>query len=169
MDHPAVRYSFVLVTYIVLQYAIFSQFRIDRVSIDLLLVLAIAAGMQSGIVLGAIVGFACGLSLDLMTITPFGLGAISYLAAGAVGGALEQATVHAARWLTATVSLLSTVSALVLFAVLGSILGRNDLLTGHLAVVIAVVGITNALLIFPTLRFCRWVDPEESRIRTASR
>lgn len=169
LSHPIFRYAIILATYALLQYAVVSQFRIEGVSMDLLLVLAIAAGMQSGIEVGAVVGFGCGLALDLLTVTPFGLGAISLLAAGVVGAGLERATVHTARWLTMMVAFISATASLVLFAVLGSVLGRNDLVNTHLVVVVLVVASTSAILVFPTLRACRWADPEETRIRTAAR
>lgn len=169
LSHPIFRYAIVLATYALLQYAVASQFRIDRVSVDLLLVLAISAGMQSGVEVGAVIGFGCGLAMDLLTVTPFGLGAISLLAAGVVGAGLERATVHSARWLTMVVAFISATASLVLFAVLGSMMGRNDLVNGHLLIVVLVVSSTSAILVFPTLRACRWADPEESRIRTAAR
>ena len=45
MDHPAIRYAVVIGTAALLQYAVFSQFRIAGVSADLFLVVAIAAGI----------------------------------------------------------------------------------------------------------------------------
>ena len=56
---------------------------------DALLILAVAAGVVSGTERGATVGFCCGLALDLMVTTPFGLGAVSYLVAGAMAGAIR--------------------------------------------------------------------------------
>lgn len=76
MDHPAIRYVFIIATAAFLQYTLFTQFRIAGVSADLLLVVAIAAGIVAGAERGAIVGFVCGLCLDLLVVTPFGLGAI---------------------------------------------------------------------------------------------
>ena len=95
-----VRYALLIVTAAILQKAVFSQLRIDGAVPDALLVLAVAAGVVSGTERGATVGFFSGLALDLMVTTPFGLGAVSYLAAGALAGALETAMVRSARWLT---------------------------------------------------------------------
>ena len=77
MDHPAIRYAVVIGTAALLQYVVFSQFRIAGVSADLFLVVAIAAGIVAGSERGAVVGFVCGACLDLLVVTPFGLGAIS--------------------------------------------------------------------------------------------
>lgn len=169
MDHPVVRYGILVASFALVQYALASQFRIAGVSVDLLLVLAIAAGMHSGAERGAVVGFASGLALDLVVVTPFGLGAVSYLAASVVAGLLEAATVHSARWLTMAIAFVASTVGLVGFAVVGAVLGRSDMLTGHLFTVLAVVGPTSALLVFPALRACRWADQEDMLLRAAVR
>ena len=169
MDHPLVRYAILIGSTALLQYAIVPQFRIAGVSADLLLVLAVAAGMQSGVERGAVVGFASGLALDLMVVTPFGLGAVSYMAASSVAGLLEGATVHSARWLTATVALLASMAGVVCFALVGAVLGEAGMVDGHLVAVLAVVGPSSALLAFPALRACRWADPEDRMARAAVR
>ena len=89
-----IRYALLIITAAVLQRAVFSQLRIDGAVPDALLVLAVAAGIVSGTDRGATVGFFSGLALDLMVTTPFGLGAVCYLAAGATAGALETALVR---------------------------------------------------------------------------
>lgn len=169
MDHPILRYAIVVLSAAVIEYAVFTQFRVGGVSMDLLLVLAIAAGIHSGPERGAIIGFVCGLALDAMVVTPFGLGAMSYLAAGAIAGMLEAATVHSSRWLTVAIAAVSSAAGILLFAVLGTVLGQANMLGGHLFTVIAVVATTSALLVLPVLRACRWADPEDQRLRTAAR
>jgi len=169
MDHPSIRYALCIGTVAVVQYALISQFRLFGVSADLLLVLAIAAGIHSGRERGALVGFACGLCLDLMVTTPFGLGAVSCLAASVTASLMADATVHAARRLIGVVALAAAVVGVLAFAVGGSLLGQSGMLDGHLPTVAAIVGLTSALLVFPAVRLCQWADPEEHRIRAAAR
>lgn len=169
MDHPALRYLLCVGTTAVLQYALVSQFRLLGVSVDLLLVLAIAAGIHSGRERGALVGFACGLSLDLMVVTPFGLGAVSYLLAAVVASLMAEATVHAARRLLGVVALTAAVAGTLVFALGGAVLGQPGMVDGHLPVVVLIVGLSTSLLVFPVLRICQWADPEEHRIRAAVR
>jgi len=169
MDHPAVRYAIAIGSAAFLQFALVSQFRLGGVSADLLLVLAIAAGIHSGLERGAIVGFACGLALDLMVVTPFGLGAVSCMAAAVVASLMGDATVHAARRLLGVVALVAAAVGTALFALAGAVLGHPGMLDGHLLSVLLVVSATSALLVFPVLRVCAWADPEEHRIRTAVR
>jgi len=169
MDHPAIRYVLIIGTAAFLQFALITQFRIAGVSADLLLVVAIAAGIVAGTERGAVVGFVCGLCLDLLVVTPFGLGAISGLVAGIVAGALEGATVHSARWLTATIAFISSGAGVLSFAVCGALLGRSDMLSFHTLTVMAVVGISSALFVFPAIRVARWADPEDALLRAAVR
>ena len=169
MDHPAVRYVLIIGTAAFLQFTLITQFRIAGVSADLLLVVAIAAGIVAGAERGAVVGFVCGLCLDLMVATPFGLGAISGLVAGVVAGSLEGATVHSARWLTAAIAFISSGAGVLSFAVCGALLGRPDMLSLHALTVICVVGSSSALFVFPILRVARWADPEDALLRPAVR
>ena len=169
MDHPAIRYVVIIGTAAFLQYTLFSQFRIAGVSADLFLVVAIAAGIVAGSERGAVIGFICGICLDLLIVTPFGLGAISGLAAGLVAGLLEGATIHSARWLTAAIAFISSGVGVLAFAVAGALLGRPDLLSLRVVTVMVVVGASSALLVFPAVRVCRWADPEVGRMRAAVR
>lgn len=169
LQNPIVRYGILVITAALLQYALLSQFRVLGVSADVLLVLAVAAGMRGGPDTGAIVGFFCGLMLDCLTVTPFGLGALAYLLAGVCGAGLERATVHNARWLTMTVAALASMAGILVFAIVGAIVGDGDLVNGHLVTVLLIVGLSSSVLVFPVLTACRWADPENDRIRAATR
>lgn len=169
MQHPATRYLIIIATAALLQYALIAQFRIGGASADLLLVVAIAAGINSGTERGAIVGFASGLCLDLMVSTPFGLGAIAGVVAGSLAGLLEGATVHSARWLTMVIAFLSSAFGVLAFALSGALLGRPDMLSGHVFTIIGVVGLSSAIFVFPVVRACRWADPEDRLLRAAVR
>ena len=164
-----VRYALLIVTAAVLQKAVFSQLRVDGAVPDALLVLAVAAGVVSGTERGATVGFFSGLALDLMVTTPFGLGAVCYLAAGAMAGALETAMVRSARWLTMVIAALSAVFGVGLFALLGTLLGQSQMLGRHLLVVMAVVAVSTAVLVLPFARACRWADKDADHLRPALR
>ena len=169
MDHPAIRYIVIIGTAAFLQYTLFSQFRVAGVSADLFLVVAIAAGIVAGSERGAVIGFVCGLCLDLLVVTPFGLGAISGLVAGVVAGLLEGATIHSARWLTAAIAFIASGVGVLAFAIAGALLGRPDLLSFRVLTVMVVVGASSALLVFPAVRVCRWADPEAGLMRAAVR
>ena len=164
-----VRYTLLVVTAAILQRALFAELRIDGVAPDALLVLAVAAGVAGGTDRGATIGFFSGLALDLMVTTPFGLGAVSYLAAGALAGALETSIVRSARWLTMAIGALSAVVGVGLFALFGTLLGQAQMLGEHLLVVMAVVGVSTAILVLPFARACRWADKDSDHLRPALR
>jgi len=164
-----VRYALLILTAAVLQKALFSQLRIDGAVPDALLVLAVAAGVVSGAERGAMVGFFSGLALDLMLTTPFGLGAVCYLAAGALAGLLETSLVRSARWLTVVIAAASAVVGVGMFALFGTLLGQANLIGGHLLVVMAVVAISTALFVLPFSRACRWADKDADHLRPAMR
>ncbi|MEX1217575.1 MAG: rod shape-determining protein MreD [Acidimicrobiales bacterium] len=169
MSSPLVRYFLVIASAAFLQYALVTQFRVAGVSADLLLVVAIAAGINAGVERGAVVGFASGICLDLLVTTPFGLCAIAGLVAGVVAGSLEAATVHSARWLTMVITFTASASGVIAFALTGALMGRPSLWSGHVLTIIAILGVTSAFLVFPAIKACRWADPEDALLRPALR
>jgi rod shape-determining protein MreD len=164
-----VRYGLLIVTAAILQRGVLSQIRIDSAMPDALLVLAVAAGIVGGTDRGATVGFFSGLALDLMVTTPFGLAAISYLAAGVVAGFLESAMVRSARWLTMAIAAVSALVGVGVFALFGTLLGRSDLIDGQLVSVAVVVAVSTAILALPAVRACRWADQDLDRLRSVLR
>jgi hypothetical protein len=104
-----------------------------------------------------------------MVTTPFGLAAISYLAAGVVAGFLESAIVRSARWLTMAIAAVSAVVGIGVFALFGTLLGRSDLIDGRLVPVAAVVAVSTAILALPAVRACRWADQDLDNLRSVLR
>ncbi|HEY6531539.1 MAG TPA: rod shape-determining protein MreD [Acidimicrobiales bacterium] len=169
VSKTVVRYGLLIVTAAILQRGLFSQIHIDGAVPDALLVLAVAAGIVGGTERGATVGFFAGLALDLMITTPFGLAAISYLAAGVVAGFLETAIVRSARWLTVVIASASAVVGVLVFSVGGTLLGRSDLLDSRLASVVVVVAVSTAILALPAVKACRWADHDLDQLRPSLR
>ncbi len=163
----SIRFFVLLLTAVVVQRFLFDQFRIDGVAVDAFLVLAVTTGMVCGSRRGAIVGFFAGLLLDLLVVTPFGLGAISYLVAGALGGLLEGVVVHSARWITLLVAFVSSAAGVLFFAVLGSLIGTAGMVDGHLLAVTFLVGASSAVLVLPTRRVVRWASADSEPFRAA--
>lgn len=169
MSHPWARYVVIILSAVVLQRAAFEQLTLLGVSADLLLVVAVAAGMVGGVERGATVGFAAGLAMDALMVTPFGLGALSSMTAGLVAAWLEQITVHSARWLTALVAALASVAGVVVFAVLGTMISSDDFTGLRLALVALLVGAWSAVLVFPLQRVSRWAEAHSHRFGAALR
>jgi rod shape-determining protein MreD len=164
------RYGLIVLTALVLQRGLFAELRIDGVAADALLTVAVAAGIAGGAERGALVGFVCGLALDLMLPSPMGLGALSYLVAGMAVGRLRSADRRAARWRVVALCALGNALGVVAFAVLGTLLGQDGYLDAHLLVIVAVVAVTGAVLGPVAVKACRWAEDDElDRYRPALR
>lgn len=167
MSATSLRYVLLIATAMVVQEFLFEQFRVAGVVADAFLIVAVATGLVAGARRGAIVGFGAGLALDLLVTTPFGLGALSYLVAGAVAGALGHLLVHSAASRKILVGFAASFIGLLFFAVVGSLFGATDLLTLHLVRVIILVPLLNAVLVLPACRAVRWAESPSGSLNPA--
>ncbi len=130
--------------------------RVRGASPDVMYLMPIAAGIVGGPVDGAVVGFAAGMAADLLSPTPLGMTALVGTVVGFGVGAVSIGAVREVRGLPTLVALAASVVAVMLYAVLGAVLGDPQFLHVNLAVVIAVVGIANGVLAGPAVRLMRW-------------
>jgi rod shape-determining protein MreD len=130
--------------------------RLGGMSPDIMFLLPIAAGVVAGPVEGAAVGFVAGFAADLLTPTPLGLSALVGTVIGYVVGAISGTLVREVRGLSTVVALGASAVAVMLYAVLGAVLGEPQFLHVNVAVVVAVVAVPNALLAGPAVRLMRW-------------
>ena len=157
-----VRVAVILLTAAVLERGVFSQLRIHGVAADVLLLVAISAGMIGGSDDGAVVGFFAGLTLDLLVQTPLGLSALAYCVTGYVVGLAQGAVVRSTRWQPPALAFAASVLGVVLYVVASLVVGRSGLFNRHLLTIIVVVASVNAVLIGPTNRAMRWALGDSS-------
>jgi rod shape-determining protein MreD len=150
------RVPLVLVTAMVVHTAIFSQFRLFGIMPELMLLLAVAAGLEAGPVYGALAGFITGMIADLFIPTPLGLSALVYSVTGYLTGVTKAGLLEAAWWFPMAIAFAASSAGMGLFALAGTMLGEKRLLGFHLVTVMLVVGMFNALLAPPVLRIVRW-------------
>lgn len=161
----AVRWPPVLLTAVVLQTAVLPELRVLGVAVDVLLLLAVAAGIAGGPDRGAVVGFVAGALADLFVQTPFGLSALAYCLTGYAVGALHG-SVLPASWSAPVLSAgLGCAAGVVVFAALGSVVGQAGLLGLHLVRVALVVGLAGAVLSLVALRVVRWASAPAVALR----
>jgi len=165
----ALRVGLVVLTAMVIERGVASQLRVDGVAADLLLLLAISAGMVAGPDDGAVVGFVAGLGLDLLLQTPLGLGALVYCVTGYLVGVAQGSVVRASRLQPVFLAAAASALAVGLYVAVSLVLGRSGLVNRHLLVVIAVVSVVNALLIPVANRVMRWVFDHRADRRAAAR
>lgn len=167
---PAVRVPPLLLLAVILHTAVFPQLRVFDVTADVLLLVAIASGIAGGPERGATMGFVTGLLADTFLQTPFGLSALVFSLVGWGVGTFQTRILHATWWIPMLTAALATAGGVVLFAVLGFVVGEDELLSFRLVRIVAVTGLWSALLAPLFVRALRWalvVDP--TRIGALSR
>ena len=159
---PSVRIPPVLLLAVILHTAVFPQLRAFDVAPDVLLLLAVAAGIAGGPERGAATGFACGLLADCFLQTPFGLSALTYSLVGWAVGSFQTRILHATWWIPVLTAAVASVGGIILLAELGAVVGQDHLISLRLVPIVAVCALWGALLANPLVRVARWalmIDP----------
>jgi rod shape-determining protein MreD len=156
-SRDALRALLVLVVVLVLQLTVALDIRVAGAHPDLIVGLAVAAGLAGGTERGALVGFFSGLAIDLFLPTPFGLSALVGVVVGVGAGQLVAAGVDRTNWFFVPgVAALGSAIGVIMFAVLGAVVGQPDMLTPSLGVVVGVVAVVNGALGYLLVRACNW-------------
>src|ERR1700729_4291186 len=121
------RVALVIFIVLMVQQTVVLALRVGGAHPDLLWLLPITAALLDGPETGAIVGFWTGLVFDLVLPTPFGLSALVGCLLGYATGSLTRAVDPRAAWLKPVAALAGSVVADMLFAVLGAILGQEQM------------------------------------------
>jgi len=150
------RTALVLLGALLLQLTVGLSIVIGGAHPDVLLVLPIVTALVAGPTEGAVMGFVAGLVADLFVPAPFGLSAlVGCLVGGAVGFVVPYSD-RSPWWVPPVVALAASAGAVMLYAVLGAVLGDEQFLKLNLGAIVAVVAVTNALLAVPALSVLRW-------------
>lgn len=123
---------------------------------DLLWLLPITAALLAGPEVGALVGFWTGLAFDLVLPTSFGLSALVGCLLGYAMGAATAAVDKRAVWLKPVAALIGAVVADMLFAVLGAILGQEQMVQIDFFSLFLIVAASSVIMVFPVNRLMRW-------------
>jgi len=161
---PWVRAPLVVLVALAVQTTFFSDVRPFGALADVMLLLALTAGMVGGPRDGALYGFGAGLAYDLMLRTPFGLSALTYLLVGYGAGYLQNLVSAARWWSTMLIVAAASAVSVVLYALIGTVFGLRDVVNPHLVTVMAVVGVVNGLLAVPVLWVQRWALLARGRV-----
>jgi len=153
----AARLGLVLVLLLTVQTTWLADLRPFGETGDLLLLLAIAAGMAGGPERGAVVGFIAGIGMDLVLLTPFGLSSLTYLAVGYVVGTVHDGVLRSAPWIPIVVTFVATALGIAFFVVLGQLVGQQFRVP-NLPRIVLVTSVLNTVLAFPALGVARWVE-----------
>lgn len=160
----ATRISLVLVLALTLQIAVASRIEVFGVRGDLMLLVAVAAGLAAGPDRGAMVGFAAGLAFDLQLQSPLGLSALTYSLVAYFAGSLQDSVLRAAWWIPVTTAAAASALGVILYGVFGTVVGE-DLLALPLVRIALVVGALNAVAAPALLPIVRWAISPSSGLR----
>ena len=150
----------VLLLGIIVQTSFGADLRVDGVAPDFMLLLAICAGYVGGLDQGAVVGFAAGLLSDLfLQNTPFGLSALAGCLAGFAAGWARTNFLRLRLWLAPAIAAAGTALGVVLFVVIGYLVGQAQLVAPGkkwLVLVVVIEATYAALFALPAAGLMYW-------------
>jgi len=156
LNQARAKVPLVLLLFLVVELTVLDRLHVFGAGPDVMLLLAVVAGIVGGPRVGALFGFAAGILLDLFLETPMGLSALVFCLVGYAVGNIQGGVLRAAWWIPVVTTLVASVAGVALYALVATVVGQPHLVTPHLFVVAAVVGIFNALLAPFALRLVRW-------------
>lgn len=146
----------VVLTALLLQVSLFSRFSFEGARPDVMVLVAVVAGFVAGPEKGAIVGFVSGAAFDVVLSTPFGLSALVFTIVGYLVGATGGNVLRASWWIAPVVCALGSAAGMMIFAVVGAVLGEPTFDGAPLATIVVVVSVANALLAPLAVLAMRW-------------
>jgi rod shape-determining protein MreD len=149
---PLLRWIVVLAVGIILQVGLMPYLQIYGVVPDVMVVIAVCAGLSGGPQRGAVIGFWAGFLYDLPRDHPLGLTALAYCLVAFAAGAAQTVVLQSGRLISmAIVGVASALAALV-FAT-----------EPRLVPIIMMIGLFGTLTSRIGLRVTGWADGPESR------
>ncbi|MDQ3574626.1 MAG: rod shape-determining protein MreD [Actinomycetota bacterium] len=131
---------------LVLHQTLFAAIGFADVRPQLMLLAAVAGGMVGGSDRGAVVGFLCGLLSDLFLQTPLGLSALSFSLVAFAVGTVQSSVIRSAWWIPPLTAFVASAAGIVLYALLGALVGQDHLVRPALLAVAVAAGAVNAAL-----------------------
>ena len=160
----AVRTSFVVALGLTFQLGVAGRITPFGVQGDLMLLIAISAGIAAGPDRGATIAFLVGLAYDSNLQTPFGLSALTYAIVAYLVGSLQDSVLRAAWWIPIASAAAASMVGVILYGVFGTMVGE-DLVSLSLLKIALVVGVLNAIAAPVIVRAMRWATGTSDSVR----
>lgn len=129
---------------------------------DAMLLFAVCAGLVAGSEVGAVLGFVAGLVTDLFVQAPLGLSALVFSLVGFSVGSFRANLIRDIWWIPPTTAFVASSGGVLLYGVLGAVVGQSQFVRPHLLMVALVVGVMNAVLSLVLVRLTGWALPAAS-------
>jgi len=153
-----IRWAVLLSGVFVVQLGFVNDLAILGVHPDLLLLVAIGAGLVGGSSRGAAVGFAAGLLGDLMLTGSLGVTALCFTLVGFGVGMAEDSVIRSTRLISMAITAVASALGVVLYAGMNQLLGGHTLSDPRLWQVVGIVSVLNGVLCLGLLPLCRWAE-----------
>jgi rod shape-determining protein MreD len=154
------RLPFVFLVVLTLQKSVLADIDVHDVRPDALLLLAVCAGLVAGAEVGAVIGFTAGLAADLFVLAPLGLSALVFSLVGYAVGSLRNTLIRDIWWIPPVTAFAASAGGVVLYAVVGAVVGQSQFVRPELATTALVVGALNAILSLALVRITGWALPQ---------
>lgn len=161
--HVAARWAAVIVVAFVLQIGLMPHIKVFGVVPDLMVVLAVCAGLSGGGQRGSVVGFWLGFLYDAPTAHAWGLSALAYCLVAYAAGVAQEVVLQSGRLMSMLIVAAGSLLGVLLFAVGGQFFGEESLATPGLGGILLVAALTGALMSRIGLRVAGWADGPETR------
>lgn len=152
---PRLRLPIMFIGALLIQTTVLSRMRVFGVMPDFMLLIAVAGGITAGPTRGATLGFSSGILIDFFLPTPLGLSALVFTLVGYGVGVANTGVLRSAWYIPVLTAAGASVAGVVLYALIGSVLGEH-MINGHLATIAIVVGLSNAVLAPVAVKFVDW-------------
>lgn len=150
------RIALILFVALTLHQSLFVSLHVGDARPQVMLLMAIAGGLLGGAERGAFLGFSAGLLADLFVQTPLGLSALAFALVGFAVGSVQSGIIHSSWWIGPVTALAASFAGMLLYGVLGAIIGQSHFVSPRLIGIAAGVGLMNALLAPPVIRAMSW-------------
>lgn len=150
------RLGVVLFVALALHQSLFVTVRVGDAHPQVMLLVAVAAGLLGGAEEGALVGFGAGLLSDLFVQTPLGLSALAFALVGFAVGSVQSGIIHSAWWIAPVTALLASTAGILLYGVMGAVIGQTHFVSPRLLATAGGVGVMNAVIAVPVVRAVSW-------------
>jgi rod shape-determining protein MreD len=141
------------------QKSVLADVDVSDVRPDAMLLFAVCAGLVAGSEVGAIVGFTAGLAVDLFVQAPLGLSALVFSLVGFAVGSFRSNLIRDIWWIPPLTALVASTGGVLLYGVLGAVVGQSQFVRPHLLTIALVVGAMNAVLSLVLVRLTGWALP----------
>jgi len=150
------RASILLAAGLLTQAALVPQVALRGRVVDVMLLIAVCAGLVGGQDKGAVVGFVAGAGTDLMVQTPFGMWALVGAVSGYSVGAVYGRYIEGGKFIRTVTIGMALATGTMLYVVLGRLIGQSFLGDIDIVPVVLTVAIGGMVLSPVAIRATAW-------------